>query len=527
MLKQNLSTQDFIYSVAQELNASLDLNAVFGRVLALAKERLGANRASLLLLDEHDNPEDLLVSLGEGNVFHDADEAQGLYDHGIAGAVARSREAVLITDSLNDPRWMSRPDDLQTATGTKSAMVVPLIAMGDLIGVMTLVAPGVNKFSKDDLDLAMIITSMSATAVRNARLFNALTDSQKRYKDLFDRNSNILIITDLEGRIQVINQAAARAIKGNATLEELPNLFEVLHLNNKTLPNYSMLVPYEILQLNGVLKSGVDDVLSVEGYVKKVHDKTGDSLNWELSDVSDRKELDSLKQDLSSMVYHDLRSPLANILSSLEMVEMDLTKEEADKYGSMIEIATRATRRVESLVNSLLDVYKLEQGQTLVTKELSDPESIVQDAVEITRPRSAHRGIQLTYFVQEMCGMIAVDRDMIRRVISNLIENALKFTPSGGHIQAGLIDREDEIRFYVKDDGAGISDQDKNRIFDKFYQVERSGKRQGLGLGLTFCKMAISAHGGKIWVEDNNDRGSIFLFSIPKTISCVQSEKPT
>ena len=525
LIKKPHSTQDFIYTVAQELNSSLDLNAVFRRVLALAQTQLGADRASLLLLDDDAQPEDLLVSLGEGSLYHDAPEAYSLYAEGLAGTVARTREAVLITDSSQDTRWMSRPDDRESATGAKSAIVAPLITAGKLIGVMSLVAPGVNRFNKSEFDLALLIASMSANAVRNARLFHQLTDSQKRYKDLFDHSKNLLFVTNLHGKILMLNQTASVALKSGLTREELPNLFEVLALDGKRIPDLTTLVPFEIVHLEGVLKSGQEDALSVEGYVKKVHEKGGDLLNWEFNDISDRKELDAMKKDLASMVYHDLRSPLANILSSLEMVETDLTPDESEKYAAMLEIATRATRRVESLVNSLLDVYKLEAGQAPVTKELSKPDLIVHDAVEISRPRASHRGIQLTAFVQDVSGQVSVDRDMIRRVVSNLIENALRFTPNGGNVEAGLIDHDDEVRFYVKDDGSGISDEDKSRIFDKFYQIERSGKRQGLGLGLNFCRIAVTAHGGKIWVEDNRDKGSIFMFSIPKVISCVQSDR--
>lgn len=528
MSAPNSSDRDFIYSVAREINSSLDLDAVLGRVLALAKEKLGANRASLLLMDEHGIPEDLLVSLGDSMVFHDPDKAEDLYEHGLAGMVARERNPVLVTDSSKDPRWMTRPDDNIEVTGAKSAVVAPLVTQDELIGVMSLVAPGVNKFGPTEYELALTIASMSATAVHNACLYEALQQSQKRYKELFDRCNSILLVTDMKGNIQELNHSAEKALGLNLERSDLPNLFDLLYLKRgAALPDLENIIPYEILPIEASLKSRTKDAISVEGTVQKTSFRKEDMLDWDLQDVSARLELETMKDDLASMVYHDLRSPLANILSSIEMITCDLTPEESEKYSTMLDIATRSTRRVESLVNSLLGVYKLEKGQTIVTKEISDPESIVQVAVEITRPRASHRGISLNYSSDSMSGMISVDRDMIRRVVSNLIENALRFTPAGGKIDVGLIDGEQDVRFYVKDNGVGISDEDKKHIFEKFFQSERNGKHQSLGLGLAFCKMAVEAHGGRIWVEDNHDKGSIFQFSLPKTISCVQIEGKT
>ena len=215
------------------------------------------------------------------------------------------------------------------------------------------------------------------------------------------------------------------------------------------------------------------------------------------------------------MIYHDLRAPLANIISSLEIMGSMLTAEDSHSFGSLMEIADRSTERMQRLLSGLLDINRLESGQEITTKKASAISRLVQDAVETIRPTILAKDESIDYDLQANLPEVTVDEDMIRRVLMNLIENASKFSPSGSTIRVGAKQDTKYMYVWVDDQGAGIPDKAKERIFDKFVQIHGENSIKGLGLGLAFCRLAVQAHGGTIWVENLPQGGSRFIFTLP------------
>ncbi|MGD8604798.1 MAG: ATP-binding protein, partial [Anaerolineales bacterium] len=237
-------------------------------------------------------------------------------------------------------------------------------------------------------------------------------------------------------------------------------------------------------------------------------------LQWILHDIRERRQLDDLRQDLTSMIFHDLRSPLGNVISSLEVME-DSIPEDDETLKSILSIASRSSRRAARLVESLLDLGQLESGKAVLNKTTTSIGTLVAEAVEEVHPTAEAKGHMLRFELAATLPLVNIDSDMIRRVLINLLENAVKYTNSGGMVTIQARSESGEILISVSDSGPGISVDQQESIFNKFTRLDREAKPKGLGLGLAFCRLAVEAHGGKIWVDSEVGRGSTFTFSLP------------
>jgi signal transduction histidine kinase len=256
--------------------------------------------------------------------------------------------------------------------------------------------------------------------------------------------------------------------------------------------------------------------LPVQVYARKVEIDGLIHFQWILRDISERKKLDTLREDLTSMIYHDLRSPLANVVSSLDVFGSLLPDDSDPAFRSLLNIAMRSTERIQRLTNSLLDINRLEAGHPVVNLFATSPHLIANDAVEAISPVTENKGIHLRLEISSELPPVLVDADMIRRVLSNLLENAVKFTPPGGTISVGGVEDGDFIRIWVQDSGMGIPESERERIFEKYTRLREKESPKGFGLGLAYCRLAVEGHGGRIWVEGQQGEGARFCFTLPQ-----------
>jgi signal transduction histidine kinase len=255
--------------------------------------------------------------------------------------------------------------------------------------------------------------------------------------------------------------------------------------------------------------------LPIEVHARRVEFDETDSIQWIIRDITERKELDSLREDLTAMIYHDLRSPLANIVSSLDVLYSMVPEDDKDTVLSILKIAENSTDRIQRLVSSLLDVSRLESGQQVADQKAVETLELIKSAVADVTPVAGGRRQTLMTDLPIELSAIWVDEDMARRVLINLMENASKFSPAGGTIEVGAREEGDWIHMWVKDNGPGIATVEQDRIFDKFTRLRGSNKPGGLGIGLAFCRLAVQGHGGHIWVESEPGHGATFHFTFP------------
>ncbi|OGV95276.1 MAG: hypothetical protein A3K19_34015 [Lentisphaerae bacterium RIFOXYB12_FULL_65_16] len=227
------------------------------------------------------------------------------------------------------------------------------------------------------------------------------------------------------------------------------------------------------------------------------------------------KKLEELQDNLTHMIIHDMRSPLIGIAGYLGILDMDAGKKLGDSELAMLRDARSNGLVLVGMVNSLLDVSRLEQGQMPLKVTTSDMDVLIQNALNSLG--SLTRQVSLVYQKQSPPVMVDCDADLITRVIANLVGNAIKFTPEGSKVAISMERNGDGAKLCVADTGSGIPREYHEKIFEKFGQVEARQQRKmySTGLGLTFCKLAVDAHGGKIGVESEVDRGSTFWFTLP------------
>jgi len=258
---------------------------------------------------------------------------------------------------------------------------------------------------------------------------------------------------------------------------------------------------------------------SVLFFIVKRADKIIRTQYIELATVNrELEKANEMQADFSAMIAHDLRSPLTNTLSTVTMMQDGLfgpINEEQWKWLAKIEVNTQ---KLVDLVNDFLDFSKMEASHIELVKEEVNLDQIVRDNLDNYLPLAKDKKVSVRSCVAPALSQIKADPRRLDQVFSNLISNAIKFTGEGGEIEVGAAkDDGTGVRIWVRDTGAGIPKQEIGSLFEKYRQTQsgKTSKQKGTGLGLVICKMIVEAHGGKIWVESEEGKGTTFTFTIP------------
>ncbi len=494
---------------AVNMNASLRMEEAYERILNQARQALQVETVALGLISENSE----LVfhgALGEGaeKIKGKRIKAKG----GVAGMVVRDGRGVIVS-AVTSETLLS---DAEMAIGkVRSLACAPIHVQGKLIGVLEVFNPIGKGFDGDALLVLTGLGSLGGTVVQNAQLFERLDAIRRRYRDLFEDSIDPIVITDLQGHILEANMQAT-VLSGHSPQELHQFLIEQMHdVNFEKTGHQFELISSSAIVYESTLYDSQGDKRPIEVYVRKVIFDVSESIQWILRDVTERKDLDALREDLAAMIYHDLRSPLANILSSVEMLSAMIVDTEKENSDAILRIAHHSIDRIQRLIASLLDLNRLEQNQPVGEKQSVLCQTLVNEAIEAVKPASEGRNQRILLHAAEGLPQVAVDVDMIRRVIINLTENAIKYTPVESQIEIFVTAHEEWLQVCVQDNGPGIPESDRERVFDKFTRLKKQGGPSGLGVGLAFCKLAVQGHGGKIWIEPAPNQGSRFLFTLP------------
>ncbi len=324
-----------------------------------------------------------------------------------------------------------------------------------------------------------------------------------------------IILTNYNGDILLINNRAKEilGLKSGEPLEN-QNIFSLL--DKKLQPVFETIIkePNKYIELDlstenfsRIYQTSAVPVTTLKG------EKIG--LVSILHDITLEKELDRLKDDFLHSITHDLRNPMTSIRGFIKFLSDGTAGELNEQQKKMLEIMDRASYRLLGMINDILDIAKLEAGKMELKIEPVDLVSLVKSVLEIAQPQYERKKINVKFITQKPQVYANVDGRLIERVYTNLLGNAIKFTPEEGTITIYLEETDEKIFSYVQDTGEGIPPEYINTIFEKFAQVKNKSKG-GTGLGLTICKYVIEAHKGKIWAESELGKGAKFSFFIPK-----------
>jgi signal transduction histidine kinase len=226
--------------------------------------------------------------------------------------------------------------------------------------------------------------------------------------------------------------------------------------------------------------------------------------------------MENLRVDLTHMIIHDLKGPLSEVVANLNLLEQEpLSPEQKEYLASAILGSEALARRVQNI----LEIYRLETRKKMIRYAFFDPLETIRGVAEGLAALTSMREISICVHCPDGSRRLYADRDLFARIALNLLINAIDHTPSGGEIGVELAWGADSKRLQVvvRDSGPGIKKSDRKGIFRKFFTVHHGRVPGHLGLGLPFCKLAVEAHGGKIWVEDRDGPGSRFVFTMPNS----------
>jgi two-component system, NtrC family, sensor histidine kinase KinB len=244
-------------------------------------------------------------------------------------------------------------------------------------------------------------------------------------------------------------------------------------------------------------------------------------------DETEEARLNKTREEFSQMLIHDLRSPLTSVTTSLKLLTDVVPKDDPVRgiVETTVDAGRSAIRKLLGRVDSLLDVSKMEQGFMSVDAKPTELATLVDNVCVELSPMAQDLGVVIRSDLRADLPLLEIDADKTERVLLNLVDNALKFSPADSTVIVRAHEPGAEgaapgfVRIDVVDSGPGVADEYKMMLFDRYVQIRgRKGARRGTGLGLTFCRLVAETHGGRIWIDDNPTGGSIFSFTLPVAV---------
>ncbi len=365
-------------------------------------------------------------------------------------------------------------------------------------------------FNEADIRFISTLASQAALAVANIRLFLTVEVSRRQLEAILNSTPDPVLVTDASNRLILANPAAGHVFGVTIRKGERPGIEQALQvkaLNDLLMSSSTERRSAEVRMPDGRTYLAMASPMTADGHtVGRV---------CILRDVSQLKEIDTLKSDFVSTVSHDLRSPLTLMRGYASMLE--LAGELNDQQKSYIKMIVQGVDNMARLVNNLLDLGRIDFGVGLQVESIPVLD-IVERVTSSLQLQATQKKISLGVEIpRDLPNVIEADQALLHQAIYNLVENALKYTPEGGVVTIHLHCTDSSLTFAIQDSGIGIPKSDLPRLFEKFYRgTNREAlSKRGTGLGLAIVKSIAERHGGKVWVESELGQGSIFHLQIP------------
>lgn len=477
-------------------------------------------RADAMLLCLYDEKGELVVRAArnlEDTSFFLREAPEGNPLHVSASAVL----PVTISESDEDPRFLP----YMRLVGFASMISVPLFASSSVIGVLACLSRLEQAYDDDDARVLLTLASEAALALEKAGLYRTTLEDKGKIETIINSLTDGLLVLDQQARVVLANPSISRILglpedyrgltlaevldKGEGKVEFREVDFEealraVLeqgrHVKNEMVLGKDHNTVFQVLWVPLLDAAG-----GIAGAVVLLHD------------VTDFVELDRMKSNFISIVSHELKTPLTSIKGFVRLLDAGRVGPINEKQRHYLEIVLKQTESLTKLIEDLLDLSRIEAGIIEVRREKVDLRQVAAEVMAQLENLALEKGVAVRLEIPPGFPCVAGDPDRLGQVFTNLIHNALKFTPAGGEVRVEASAEGDQCLVRVADSGIGISPQDLPRIFDKFYQVDSSTTRQqsGTGLGLSISRELVAAQGGRMWVESTKGQGTTFSFTLP------------
>jgi PAS domain S-box-containing protein len=521
--------------VSRDATSILDVGQLLTRTVDLIRERFDLYYAGIFLVDEAGQYAVLQAGTGEaGRQMLKRGHKLQVGSVSMVGQCVANAQACIALDVGKEAIRFDNP----LLPETRTEMALPLISLGRVIGAMTVQSDQPAAFSDEDVTALQTVADQLANAIENARLYEEArrraqeVAQQKEQTDTIVQSmADGLIVTDLENRLVLANPAAeellkfrledaiGREIGANIRDDRLRQI--VRDTLDKQQAGYEVDIeltdPYD----------GAKRIM--RAHTAGVNDPFGQSMGivTTLRDVTHEREVQRLKDELVSTVSHELRTPMTSVLGFSELlVSRQLSEEKRQLYAQTIH---KEAQRLSALINDFLDLQRMERGQQEYHFEEVDLGELAREAVATYSGHSeAHT---LTLDMPTDLPLVQADPDRLKQVFGNLLSNAIKFSPDGGTVTVSVQAEGDEVHIAVSDEGIGIPAEAMSHLFEKFFRVDSSDRREikGTGLGLAICKGIVEAHRGRVWAESQVGTGTTIIVSLPmmarKRILVIDDEK--
>ncbi len=406
-------------------------------------------------------------------------------------------------------------------TGGLAVLLAMIIAERTARPVRRLTAVA-GRMAQGDLDARLLISSRDEVA-RLAHAFNhmgeqlrekvlTLDEQRSRLATVLELMADGVLITDRQGRVRLINPAAATLLNSSEA-EALGQTFAQL------VRHYQLIEVWQRCQETGEEQTETVEIgqrdLFLQIIVTPLREGREGSLII-LQNLTPLRRLQVVRRDFISNISHELRTPLASLKAVVETLREVITHDPG-AAGHFLDNAEREVDSLTQLVQELLELSRIESGKVPLRLASTPVAQALLPAVERMQPVAERSGLELRVSLPADLPPVLVDAARIQQLVSNLVHNAIKFTPAPGHIE--LSAKHDaaanSVHVSVTDSGVGIPAVDQSRIFERFYKADRARSGGGTGLGLAIARHLVEAHGGRIWVKSREGKGSVFTFSLP------------
>ncbi len=528
--------------ITAELASSLDLDRVLNRALSLVNEVVGADRGVILLMAPDSDQLVLRAAIGPEHPLPPGGRPSPyVKGQGLAGWVIERGEPVLIEDLPQDPRWVRYRDPVEEH---RSALAVPLLVSQDLIGAMMLFSSQAYAFDADQLRLLSAAGHQVAAAVNNAELYRLIRDQAERLGSLLreqqieaSKSRAILesiadgvIVTDADHQVVLFNASAERILRLDR--QAVVDQAAVDFIGVYGAAGRRWVEAVQAWRSQAKPGSARDDVLDerleldddriVAVSVAPV--VLGQEFLGTVSifrDITREVEVDQLKSEFVATVSHELRTPMTSVKGYVEMLLMGAVGGINDEQRRFLQIIKGNIDRLGGLVNDLLDISRIESGRVTLDLEQVDLGDMLAEVREVMlrRGRIESKPLDIELELPEALPPAWADRDRLRQIINNLVENSFNYTPAGGRIDLRATAEDGWIEVQVADNGIGILPVDLPKVFERFYRGQQALNLSvaGTGLGLSIVRQLIDMHGGEIRIQSQGipGQGTVCTIRLP------------
>lgn len=530
-MRQYAANLNMMYSLAQATGRSLELETILPEALDSILDSLEFEAGFISLFDSQRKR--LILAATHGIPGTMTAQLQAVLDQeAIRDYVAQQRMPLLIEDLSRQTPLIVRlkaeaPELFERLQGwgIHTYIGTPLVQQGQTMGMIGMVSREARVLSSNDQALQITLVQHLATAITNTSLFQAVTDERSRLQALIESSSDGVIFIDANQKVPIINAAALKFLDLPVVPQEWINrtTLDFLGILRQCAPEAARTLIKELRRVQRADAEPAEGEFEV--FPRIIHwynlpvtaQDTALGRLILLHDVTAEHLVERMREDLTRTTIHDLRNPLTSIAGAIKLLENEIQDTLTLDQQRFLDIADRGTKRMLNLVNTILDISRLEDGQMPLEYTPIDLPGFVEDIIQSQMPLAIDKALHIENVLSPTLPPVKGDRGLLERVFQNLIGNAIKFTPAGGTIRiTAREEATDPTRIYISisDTGAGIPPEIQGRLFEKFTSGKQTGR--GSGLGLAFCKMVLNAHNENIWVESSDERGTTFTFTLSR-----------